>query len=145
MRREHGFWGIVLFSVSLYTASFGAQAAILETVFTENWEGGQCDWDVSNGVWEIGTPTAGPSSCNTVSGGTQCAGTVLGGNYPVNTDSRLITPSFSPFIQLHDVSGMEEIHLRYWQWFSYAGGDWGVVQVSVFDPDLIAINHVVIS
>ena len=133
MRRQHGFWGAILFSISFFVASFGTQAAILETVYTENWESGLGDWDVSNGVWEVGTPTSGPGSCNTVFGGTVCAGTVLSGNYPVNTDSRLITPSFSPFIQLPGVSGMEEIRLRYWQWFSYAGGDSGVVQVSVFD------------
>jgi hypothetical protein len=30
------------------------------------------------------------------------------------------------------VSGYEEIHLRFWHWFSYASGDQGSVQVSVY-------------
>ena len=54
MRRGHGFWSVALFTILSYTASFGAHAGILETVFTEDWESGQGDWDVSNGVWEIG-------------------------------------------------------------------------------------------
>ena len=63
MQRVHGFWSVILFSISFFVASVGAQAAILETVFTENWEGGLGDWDVSNGVWEVGTPGAGPGDC----------------------------------------------------------------------------------
>jgi len=47
-------------------------------------------WGADNGVWEIGTPTKGPSASHW---GSQCAGTVLSGNYSSDTDSRLISPS----------------------------------------------------
>jgi len=69
----------------------------------------------------------GPTSCFA---GTQCAGTVLDGNYPANTDSRLVSASQ----QMPTVTGFEEIRLRFQQWFSLGSGDSGQVQVSVFDP-----------
>ena len=84
------------------------------------------DWDISNGVWQVGAPTAGPVGAH---GGSQCAGTVLDGNYPRYTNSRLISPS----IRLPEVSGDEEIHLRFRHWFSFASGDVGYVQISVYD------------
>jgi hypothetical protein len=93
--------------------------------FTGDFESGWDGWSAENGVWEVGTPTAGPPGAHS---GSQCAGTVLGGNYPPNTDSRLISPS----INLPAVSGYEEIHLRFWHWFSYAESDQGYVQVSVY-------------
>ena len=74
----------------------------------------------------LGPPTAGPDSCH---GGSNCAGTVLGGNYPGETDSRLINPSTRP----PGVSGDQELHPRFWPWFSYAGDDAGYVQISVYD------------
>jgi len=95
-----------------------------------DWDGefecGWFDWSASNGVWEIGAPTAGPTACYS---GAQCAGTVLGGSYPTTTDSMLISPSF----WLDTVVGDEEVHLRFWHWFSYGGGDYGQVQISVYD------------
>jgi len=97
-------------------------------VFSGDFETGWADWtaDESNGVWEVGTPTAGPSSCYE---GTQCAGTVLAGNYAANLDSRLISAP----LQLDTVSGSEELHLRFWHWFSYSSNDSGTVQISVYD------------
>ena len=91
-----------------------------------DWESGIGNWSADNGVWQVGTPTAGPESCFS---GTQCAGTVLDGNYGVDTDSRLISPS----IELSAVTGTEEIHLRFQNWFSYLGGDSGQFQVSIWD------------
>ena len=93
---------------------------------TENFESGWGDWSADRGVWEVGSPTAGPDSCH---GGSRCAGTVLDGNYPGETDSRLISPS----ITLPSVSGDEELHLRFWHWFSYSRYDAGYVQISVYD------------
>ena len=92
---------------------------------TEDFEPGWGDWSTDNGVWQVGTPTAGPEYCHS---GVNCAGTNLDGNYPNNTDSRLISPS----IQLPAVSGDEEIHLRFWHWFSYRD-DQGYIQVSTYD------------
>src|SRR5262245_51428016 len=49
-------------------------------------------WTADNGVWELGVPTFGPQRAHS---GTKCAGTVLGGNYPEITSTRLIRiPSF---------------------------------------------------
>ncbi|MBU0992354.1 MAG: hypothetical protein KJ737_07650, partial [Proteobacteria bacterium] len=93
--------------------------------YADEWDG----WTVSNGVWEIGVPTAGPGACH---GDGDCAGTVLDGNYPLQDDSRLISPVF----ELPAISGDEQIELRFWQWFNYDGGDGndkGYVQVSVWD------------
>ena len=105
-----------------------AIAAASQTVFPVSFESGlPVEWVISNGVWDVGTPTGGPGSCHT---GTQCAGTVLDGNYPANTISRLIGPT----VVLPTVSSAEELQLRFWQWFSYSSGDSGQVQLSVWDP-----------
>jgi len=105
-----------------------AEASSETVIFQEGFESGWDDWTADNGVWEIGTPTAGPDSSH---GGSQCAGTRLSGDYPANIDSRLIS---SP-VTLPGVSGDEEILLRFWQWFSYAD-DEGYVQVSVYSGGL---------
>ena len=97
-----------------------------------SFETGWGDWYADRGVWQVGTPTAGPGGCHS---GTQCAGTVLNGNYPAYTDSRLISPT----ITLENVSGAEEIHLRFWQWFAYYpygvsySNDYATVQISTDD------------
>jgi hypothetical protein len=101
------------------------EVAKFTPTFTGDFESGWGDWGVDNAVWEVGTPTAGPSSAHS---GSQCAATILGGNYPGGLSSRLISPP----IDLPAVSGYEEIHLRFWHWFSYCGSDQGRVQVSVY-------------
>ena len=68
----------------------------------------------------------GPASCFA---GTQCAGTGLDGNYPANTTSRLVSAS----LQLPTVTGVNEIHLRFQQWFDLGVQGSGQVQISVFD------------
>ena len=96
-----------------------------QTILFEDFEAGWGSWSADNGVWGVGTPTAGPAGCFA---GTQCAGTVLGGNYPVNTDSRLISPT----VTLPGLSSGEEIHVIFESWFDY-GDDWGWVQISTWD------------
>jgi len=115
--------------ILLFLFGIAAHPVNAQVLFYENFESGWGDWWADNGVWEIGTPTAGPVDCPSP---TNCAGTVLAGSYPTNTDSRLISPS----ITLSNVSGDEEIHLRFWQWFSYSSGDAGYVQISVYDEGL---------
>ena len=96
-------------------------------VLTGDFEAGWDDWSAGNGVWQVGTPSVvGPASCI---GGSQCAGTVLDGNYPGLTDSRLVSASY----QLPTVIGTEEIHLRFQHWFSFTGSVDGQVQISVWD------------
>jgi hypothetical protein len=92
----------------------------------EDFESGLNGWGSDNGLWQVGTPTVGPSDCHS---GTQCAGTLLDANYSGLTDSRFISPS----IPLMSVSGQEEIHLMFWQYFSYSDRDGGNVQISVWD------------
>ncbi|MGD8312773.1 MAG: choice-of-anchor J domain-containing protein, partial [Gammaproteobacteria bacterium] len=106
-----------------------AVAAASQDVFPEGFESGlPSEWEIDNGVWQVGTPAAGPGSCYS---GTQCAGTVLDGNYPNHTDSNLISPT----TVLPTVGAGEELHLRFWQWFSYypGGGDNGQVWIDVWD------------
>jgi len=125
MARNKLFLGIVILGIFFLSFST-ASARVIETIFSEDWEDEQGDWDVSNGVWQVGAPTAGSGGAH---GGSQCAGTVLDGSYPNSTDSRLISPS----IRLPDVSGDEEIRLCFWHWFSFDRGDAGYVQISVYD------------
>ena len=117
------FIGLMSVVLLLGVSALPAQA---EVVFLEGFESGWGSWYADNGVWQIGTPTVGPMGCYS---GTQCATTGLNGNYPGETDSRLISPS----IDLPSVTGAEELHLRFWQWFSYAAADSGQVQILVWD------------
>ena len=95
--------------------------------FKGDFETGIGDWSVNRGVWQVGLPTAGPGTC--FGDSTQCVGTILNGNYPAYTDSRLVSATMT----LPTVTGFEEIHLRFQHWFSYGGYDSGQVQVSVWD------------
>jgi len=102
--------------------------------FDGTFEASWGDWYAENGVWEVGTPTSGPGACYT---GNSCVATILGGNYPAYTSSRLVFPE----IQLPTGSG-GELHLRFMEWHSYAsegtpsGTVWdaGQVRISAFDP-----------
>ena len=111
------FLGLVVF---FFSTAFPAHA---DTVFSEDFESGGSGWTIDNGVWEVGVPTSGPVGCQE---GIQCAATVLAGNYPASTDSRLISPA----IQLPEVSGSDEIELRFWHWFSFGAWDGGRVKIS---------------
>jgi hypothetical protein len=63
----------------------------------------------------------GPASCYE---GTQCAATILDGNY-ANTNSSLVSPS----ITLPAIGAGEEIHLRFQHWFSFGSYDQGAVYI----------------
>ncbi len=99
-------WYIDDVSVSVITAS-----TVLP--YSDDLDAGLGDWWVSNGGWQVGSPTAGPAAC--YNGSTQCAGTVLDGSYP-NTNSAFISPSIS----LPTLVAGDEIRLRFWHWFSFA-------------------------
>ncbi|HEB76618.1 MAG TPA: hypothetical protein ENJ04_09725, partial [Nitrospirae bacterium] len=79
-------------------------------------------WWVSNGIWQSGAPTAGPSEAYSDS---NLAGTVLDGNYPDNVNSALVSPT----IELPSIATGAEIHLRFWHWFAL--GSYDKVQVRV--------------
>ncbi|GJQ45207.1 choice-of-anchor J domain-containing protein [Candidatus Jettenia sp. AMX1] len=112
---------IFIFILFLQVTPAGAQV-VYEYGFESEWSG----WSADQGIWDVGQPTP-PSPV--AHGGSRCAGTVLDGNYPMTNPSRLISPS----VRLPNVSGDEEVHLRFWQWFSYTPNDAGYVQISVQD------------
>lgn len=93
--------------------------------FTGDFECGWDDWTASNGVWQVGTATAGPAYAY---GGTKLAGTVITGNYPVYTDSRLVSPAIR-------LSSTSPLSLTFQHWFSFAEADAGNVQLSVLDEN----------
>ncbi len=75
----------------------------------EGFEAGLGDWSVDAGTWEVGTPTSGPNKAH---GGTNCAATVLAGDYGWNVDTRLISPPFP-------VPSSGNPALRFWQWYNF--------------------------
>ena len=77
----------------------------------ESFETGQKtnDWAVDFGTWEIGKPTSGPNAART---GTNCAATILAGNYANNADSRLISPPFA-------IPASNSPALHFWHWYSF--------------------------
>lgn len=100
--------------------------AIVPPIFSDNYENtGLGDWSADNGAWEVGAATSGPNGCYNSS--TQCAATVLAGNYPNHIDSRLVSPA----IQLPTVGSTEQLQLRFWHWFAFGAYDAGWVQISV--------------
>ena len=102
------------------------EAAPAGTNFSDDFEAGFGLWSADNGIWGVGLPTSGPNECHS---GVQCAGTVLDGNYAFNTSSLV-----SPTITLPAIGATQELHLRFWHWFSLGsatGGnpDRGVVYI----------------
>ena len=69
----------------LLCAVSGTSAAEQVTYYSEDWESGAGLWSASNGVWEVGNPTA---ACEAFEG-TNVAGTDLASTYPRNANSRL--------------------------------------------------------
>jgi bacillopeptidase F (M6 metalloprotease family) len=91
----------------------------------ESFESGEGDWSVADGTWEIGKPTTGPPT-NAVGlrahSGTNCAATVLVGNYANNVDSRLISPPFS-------IPTNSSAVLHFWHWYKFNNA-LGFVEIS---------------
>ena len=98
----------------------------------ETFERGQGEWAVEFGYWEFGTPNKsdGPLA-NALGaqahGGTNCAATLLAGDYPDAVNSRLISPPFT----LPPAAAAP--YLRFWNWFNFGssfwGTDYGVVEI----------------
>jgi hypothetical protein len=87
-------------------------------------ENGWGDWWADNGVWEIGHP----DTVVVPHSGQNCAGTVLDGNYPDYTNTRLVSPALC----LPNINPQNEaLYLQFWHWFKFDGDDWGRVQISV--------------
>ena len=98
---------------------------------TEGFEYGPGDWQISNGVWEMGVPTSGPTpdaQGNRAHEGVAVLATVLNGNYPDDQKSRISSIAFVvPTADQHP-------RLRFWHWWSFntyfGSPDFGQVQVS---------------
>ena len=121
-------WRIIQ-ALGLCTVLLATASARAEVIYYENFESGWGEWTTDYGVWQVGVPTSGPGDAHS---GTNVAATVLAGDYPLQTDSRLISPAFD----LPTVAGAERLELRFWQWFSYNGynnSDKGYVQISVWN------------
>ena len=100
-----------------------------ERIFWEGFEAPDPEWEIDNGVWEIGEPTSGPGGAYN---GLNCAATKLAGNYPFGPDSRLI----SPVMDLPAAGAGEELLLRFREFWQYASSsDRGDVQISVYEND----------
>jgi hypothetical protein len=86
------------------------------------------DWSAERGTWEVGVPTLGPAT-NSIGrrafSGTNCAATVLTGNYAEGVDSRLVSPTFTV------PPATENPRLRFWHWYSFSSFDVGTVQIKV--------------
>ncbi len=80
---------------------------------------GTNDWSVDAGTWEIGKPTSGPDQGHL--GSTNCAATVLAGNYGYNVESSLISPPFPV-----PSNGPA---LRFWHWYKLVNA-LGYVEIS---------------
>jgi hypothetical protein len=93
----------------------------------EGFELGLGDWSTDRGTWQVGVPTVGPpvnSLGSHAFSGTNCAATVLGGNYAASVDSRLISPAFTV------PAANQSPRLRFWQWYSTEDGvDDGIVEI----------------
>jgi len=104
------YFALILFALSSLLLAPRAHA---NTVFSEDFESWWGDWYADKGVRQVGAPTAAPIACD-VGGGTHCAGTVLDGNYPDNTDSQLISTT----VTLPAACGPDPLVLRFRHWFS---------------------------
>jgi RHS repeat-associated protein len=95
----------------------------------EDFSFGWGDWYTDNWqLWQIGVPTAGPPVADgqRAHSPTECAATVLGGNYWANSSGRLISPSFT----VPATDARSRVVSRFWQWYQYGAGDSGQVQIS---------------
>lgn len=103
--------------------------------FPEGFEAGQGNWSVEQGTWQIGIPTSGPGKAHA---GTNCAATVLAGNYPASTDTRLLSPYF-----VVPTNGSPA--LRFWHWYSFGSAALGFVELNNGITTTIITSNTVIS
>lgn len=125
-------WFMVL-GVSMLV-SLASIASAQSVLWSENFDDGNGNnrWYADAGVWQIGSPTIGPSTNSAgyrTHSGPDCATTGLTANYPVGMNSRLIR------IQTFTVPAANQWpRLCFWQWRSfndYNYYDYGVVEVRI--------------
>jgi hypothetical protein len=106
-------------------------------LWSENFDDGNGNsrWYADTGVWQIGSPTIGPSTNSAgyrTHSGPYCATTGLTANYPSGMNSRLIR------IQTFAVPSANQYpRIRFWHWYNFSGNegsgvsDYGVVEIKV--------------
>ena len=85
--------------------------------FPENFESNLNEWNITNGVWEIGAPSRSTPEAL----GSQRLGTVLNGNYPPGANSRAVSPPF--IVPL----AKDQPRLRYWTQHDFPSDDGGEI------------------
>ncbi|MFH1700168.1 MAG: choice-of-anchor J domain-containing protein [Candidatus Zixiibacteriota bacterium] len=117
------------------TYQLTAQAdQVHDTLWVQNWESGWGSWWVDGGQWQGGVPTSGPGAAYS---GSNCAGTVLDGNYVEppygggSQTSRLISPSF--------VVPSDNPRLRFNHWYNFSWSDYGFVQIRANGGDWVTV------
>ena len=119
-----------LYSVTLIMWIGLAVSGVSQIItWQEDWElpVAQDNWFSDNGYWEIGVPIYGPPTNSMgwrAHQGTNCAATVLNGDYTDDRESRLIS---SPIL-IPAASNFPR--LRFWHWWSFGACDYGQVQIS---------------
>jgi hypothetical protein len=92
----------------------------------ETFEQGLSHWAVDGGNWEVGQPSGSPQPFQ----GDSVAGTILAGNYGINANSQLISPSFRvPATQFAP-------RIRFWHWRNLGAGDSVTLQIITTDTVL---------
>src|SRR5438445_231241 len=87
----------------------------------EGFENDWGNWSETGGVWQIGKPTSGPGMAHS---GTNCAGTILNGDYPDNVSASLFSPQFVV------PAAVQQPRLRFWSWHNTSSaGDYGQVWI----------------
>jgi hypothetical protein len=62
MKRSSLHYGVLVASLSILMLVGASPAA--GVVFSYDFEAGQGNWNIDNGIWEVGTPTSGPNGCH---------------------------------------------------------------------------------
>jgi len=102
----------------------------------ESFETGWNGWYIDRAVWQIGTPVS--IQPNQAHSGENCIGTIISGNYPEYSESKLI----SPIIKLPVISGGEKIKLKFWHYYQYFQGmSYGALSIQSFENNSWSDNN----
>lgn len=123
-----------LISTGWYIDQVSLTTDTTDPVIPTGFEAGIEDWFASAGTWEIGIPTGGPGAAFE---GDFCAGTILAGNYPIHSDSRLISP---PMV-VPASRAYNEMYLSFWHWYSVYGGDRAVLEILPEEGEWIELTE----
>ena len=114
---------LLLLPHSTYAQDNDEGKTILHWVHFENGIG---SWYADNGIWQAGEATIGPDSAYE---GSRVAATILNGNYPANTASRLVSPTY--ILPSSESLAGDRIRLSLQHWYSLSSSDSAKIQISV--------------